>query len=1737
MVRRRDMKRIPVRYETSGRALGKPRADINVFVLMGAMVKRCIALIFFFLVSVAGAKTEVCAETAPAATAKAGPGTREAATCGETAEKHLTKDTALTPWLLDPSVFAEDQGDRTEKRRVAEKEVKTIKLANVVPPIRFRTGEADIPDEYVALLRGVLEKMRDRVNVRLHFVGHADPQSLSGPLKAKYGDNTGLSRERAGTTAEYCQRALGLPAEAISYEGVGENHPVASNATEEGRALNRRVEVEVWYDEIGEKMVEKEVIVRREVNRVKVCRNETVCKMRYKEGHSHRVRVKNLIAPMHYDAAMVTVPEEFQQQIRQALINLHGKGNIVVKFIAYSDNTPLEGRDERIYGDQLGLSKAVARRVALAVHDVLKESNVAVESDGKGAVNPVASSDTEQGRAMNRRVEVEFWHDDALQELPDEPQLCPEDAGAETVTRVYDSPSGGVDPILFENGQPVIPAGTAEHLRLIMDEIKDKANVRLRFVGYISNERLDRRTAGIYGDDIGWSTARARRAMTAVSEKMVLARKQAEFEGRGYVQSADVVNTGFTELGVSRVEVQIVYDELVARNDYEGVDIIRMTREVNTANAFGLNHMRISVDGKPVDDPNKSIPDVQRCTDVALDHAQIEFKYDNLRAEPRLNVTAWPRSIRYQDIPETEFAENLVRFRLYTNYHSFIKRAEVRVFGEAQSVRDTPVAVISMNGEGLAEWRPGSESFSAPGRELKYLVRVYDTNGNFDETTPQPLWVIDQIDPSIAKADPGAELLAGYGGSRISQRNIPLSGGTVQAYGSAIPTDHRVWLAGYPGPVDGKGRFIAEEILPKGMHTVEVAVLDKSGNGELFLRDLALEKNDWFTVGIADLTLSANKTNGPAKLLVQDKPQYSNDFDAQGRLAFYTKGQFGDGWGLTASADTREGPLDEIFSNFLDKSPEALFRRILPEYHFPTFGDDSTVVEDAPTSGKFYVKLTKDQNYGLWGNFRVGYTDNDLAHVDRGLYGGNLHYQPLGVTSFGEKRILVDGFAAEPGTVAGRDEFRGTGGSLYYLRRQDILQGSERLRIEVRDKDSGIVLSVKNLTPVQDYNVDYLQGRLLLTQPLESTAADNLLVHSDSTGGNPVFLVVRYEFTPGVEDLNAMTFGGRAHYWIGDYVKVGVTGSRGDDLGNDNSLVGADVTLRKSSNTWVKVETGRSKGSGLFTTNSLDGGFNTSIIQTPADSSTAATAYRVDASAGLQDFNKNWRGRFTLYKQELGAGYSAPGQVAAQDTSQIGGTAEVPVTDRLGLHVKADRRTVDQGLETLTAELDANYQMNEHWTLSLGGRYDSRKDHSPVVPLTQEAGERTDVVGKVLYDSKARWNSYVFGQESVQTTGNRENNGRLGVGGAYRVTDRFKLNGEVSEGNLGTAGRLGTEYLYSDRTTIYLNYALENERSDNGVQANKGTVTSGFRTRYSDSVSAYGEERYTHGDVPTGLMHSYGVDLAPTDRLNLGAKTEFGTLQDNLTGAKIKRTAVGVNAGYGFEKLKIASALEFRVDDSEQPDTSYVERTSWLLKNSLKCQLTPDWRLIGKFDYSRSTSSQGQLYDGSYIEASAGYAYRPVNNDRLNALFKYTFFYNVPAAEQIGGTSTSAGVLQRSHIASADVMYDLTPQWTVGGKYAYRLGQVSMDRVNPEYFDSRAHLFVLRADLHFLDRWDALVEGRLLDLPDAHDQRSGVLLGIYRHLGNHVKVGAGYNFSDFSDDLTDLGYRHQGLFINIVGTI
>src|SRR5262249_52748562 len=134
---------------------------------------------------------------------------------GEPVERQLSGDQTIREWTHDPNRLEGERGDRLEVRQVAGEEVGNGKLKDVGPPIRFESGVAQIPPSYVGKLAEILEGMRSRKNVRLHFVGHTDSQSLSPALARVFTDNAGLSKARAGEVAEYFKTALGLPPEAI----------------------------------------------------------------------------------------------------------------------------------------------------------------------------------------------------------------------------------------------------------------------------------------------------------------------------------------------------------------------------------------------------------------------------------------------------------------------------------------------------------------------------------------------------------------------------------------------------------------------------------------------------------------------------------------------------------------------------------------------------------------------------------------------------------------------------------------------------------------------------------------------------------------------------------------------------------------------------------------------------------------------------------------------------------------------------------------------------------------------------------------------------------------------------------------------------------------------------------------------------------------------------------------------------------------------------------------------------------------------------------------------------------------------------------------------------------------------------------------------------------------------------------------------------------------------------------
>jgi hypothetical protein len=1146
---------------------------------------------------------------------------------------------------------------------------------------------------------------------------------------------------------------------------------------------------------------------------------------------------------------------------------------------------------------------------------------------------------------------------------------------------------------------------------------------------------------------------------------------------------------------------------------------------------------RISIDGVPVDGPVTgasfdSLPDAQRRTDVALEQANIQIKFDPLQVKPMLNAWAWPNAaVRGQP----------VEFLGYSNYAYWIERAEIRLFERDDTSAQAPLAVLPI------DMRDGALTWTVPANapdSVHYVLRVYDARGRFDETTVKALDVVDRAKPTPDREDPARERLVGWGENSLKISNISVRGGTVTVSGEQVAPGAPVTAFDLPVPVDRNGRFAMRQILPPGPHEVAVAVGQANGDAARYSRSLSIADDSWFYVAMADLTLGNNSTAGPIELVTNDLDQYDGSSFVYGRTAFYVKGRIKGKYLLTASADTREQPIEHLFSNFSSKDPRYLLRRIDPDRFYPVYGDDSTTVDDAPTQGKFYIRIDRGDSHVMWGNFRTQWGGSELLQYARTLYGANALYKSEKTTGFGERSVEINAFGAEPGTAQSREDFRGTGGSLYYLRHRDITQGSERVWIEERDRDSGLVLQRRELLPAQDYDMNYIQGRVMLQRPLASTADANTLVQTSALNGNALFLVVNYEYVPGLTALDDLAYGVHAHDWINDHVGVSVAGYR-QESGDEKQLMGGvDVTLRYKPGTYVRAEVAKSNGAGTDELNSLNGGFD---FATQRSTGTNAGAQRIDA---LVDFSEVWqdqRGQAAFYWQNRDRGYSAPGMITQNEAiEQVGGRMSVPVAERLDVDVKGDRWDADSQDRT-AVEADVSYDVSRHWAASVGVRNDDRNTRiANASQILSEDGARLDGVLRIDYlpyrrdfspydplleANRGEWNAYGFAQATLRRTGNRRDNDRVGLGMGWQLNDRFHLLSEVSGGDGGVGGKVGGDYQIDDRSNAYLTYTLETEREDVNYRGRQGVMTTGTRYRLTDEMAVFGETRATGGAGPQSLIHAYGLDLAPNDRWSYGVKAEVGTVSDPFTG-DLERHAVGANVAYFFEDTKYASSLEYR----DEQGNLVGDRQTWLMRNTYGRQLDPSWRLLGKLNFSVSDSNGGEFFDADFAEAVTGAAYRPIDNDRWNTLFKYTWFYDLPSPGQLApGTNQVADFAQASHILSVDTIYDVKPWLSLGAKYGLRIGRLKDTRVDGRWFGSRAQLYILRADFHLVKEWDAVIEGRTLSATEADDRRTGALVGLYRHVGERFKVGVGYNFTDYSDDLTDLSYENRGWFFNILG--
>jgi OOP family OmpA-OmpF porin len=106
----------------------------------------------------------------------------------------------------------------------------------VLGDLVFATGSSELGPGPFASLDALADWLTDRPEVAVVLVGHTD---ASGSLE----QNVSLSRERARAVRGRLISAYGIAAGRLAAEGVGYLAPRAPNDTDEGRQLNRRVEV------------------------------------------------------------------------------------------------------------------------------------------------------------------------------------------------------------------------------------------------------------------------------------------------------------------------------------------------------------------------------------------------------------------------------------------------------------------------------------------------------------------------------------------------------------------------------------------------------------------------------------------------------------------------------------------------------------------------------------------------------------------------------------------------------------------------------------------------------------------------------------------------------------------------------------------------------------------------------------------------------------------------------------------------------------------------------------------------------------------------------------------------------------------------------------------------------------------------------------------------------------------------------------------------------------------------------------------------------------------------------------------------------------------------------------------------------------------------------------------------------------------------------------------------------
>lgn len=949
------------------------------------------------------------------------------------------------------------------------------------------------------------------------------------------------------------------------------------------------------------------------------------------------------------------------------------------------------------------------------------------------------------------------------------------------------------------------------------------------------------------------------------------------------------------------------------------------------------------------------VPKESSDTQSQLEDKMPIFGVENLK--DNTTQILWPPEVYVPSIPAISLA---VRYPKKD-------KAELWLNGKKVSMLNFDGKTISPNEDMVIDRYRGVDLLSGVN---KIEIRLFDSNGNLYETlyreiavasTPIKMTYIPELSKVVADGIEPCVIAV----KMVDSANKPIRAGVTGTFSVDPPHKSIESIKSYKNnplaKVAQNNRYIVEK---DGI--AYIALQPTTQSGEVVINFPLEFKNEvikawlkpgmrkWIMVGFAEGTV------GFDTLKKKGQQSRKKEVIQEGESSFFAKGTIKGEWLATIAYDTTKETKNQRY-----------FGEIDPNSYYTIYHDNSEQNYDAPSTKKLYLKLEKDEFNILFGDFNTGFTTTELAEYSRIFTGVKSQYH--------SKHIEAKAFAAHTDQVYQREEFRGDGTSGYYrLKRQQIIENSEIITIEIRDRyRSEITISQKQLMRYRDYDIDYAMGRISFKEPIYST----------DLNFNPQYITARYE-TRGDGGEN-YTYGGRVVGKLkeGD-IEVGSTYIN-EDLGTQqNQLMGLDAKVRLTPSTTLKLEYAKT----------------TTDKENKSITNDAKFAELEHLSNGLY-----LRGYYREQDNSFGLGQLSED---LNGTRRIGLDAVKSFDNRFSIKATGYRNS-DTKIDNHEDVLEVKAAIDETlWSLYAGYRYAKNSD-------TKAANQILLGGSYALFDQKLRLLAALD-----KTLGANEDQffpDRTMVGANYSLASNVELFGAYewleNDNKKIEQGRVGTRFTPWSGMSVE-NTTLSQFENDTTRLYN----TTGFRQSYQLTPKIWLSGGYERGVLLQGDA-SRESDVFDAYRLGgsyrgnsfsgtLNAEYKDGSIESKKNFALGLYTQPSDNIGLAFNVLSNHTYDDVNSSKTTEASLSFAYRPE-----------QTEWIIFDKLEYVYQKEDMYEHFNTEKFINNLHANYMP--NDDLEISFQHGIKYTVDAIDEF----EYDGFVQ---LFGLDVRYEITDKIDIG---------------------------------------------------------------------------------------------------------